>query len=105
MDTSYKNQLPLVQVQDGEVDFFFNGRDDESEYDSQDSNAEDYAMNQYREGNLREMSESSDEPQDEETSETSEESQDEETSDASDESQDEETLKRHVGMLLGDDRV
>uniref|UniRef100_A0A1J3HB56 RNA-directed DNA methylation 4 n=1 Tax=Noccaea caerulescens TaxID=107243 RepID=A0A1J3HB56_NOCCA len=65
MGISSKNQFPLVQVQDGEEDCFCSGSDDESEYDSEDSNAEGYAMNEYPEGNVREMSETSDESQDE----------------------------------------
>ncbi|XP_010510384.1 PREDICTED: RNA-directed DNA methylation 4-like [Camelina sativa] len=80
-EDSYKNQFPLVIVEDEED--FCDGPD-ESDYDSDDSNAEYHPRNDY----AKEISE--DEEEEEEKSE-----------EASDES-DEETAERHVRKVLGD---
>ncbi|ESQ51588.1 hypothetical protein EUTSA_v10016851mg [Eutrema salsugineum] len=95
-EDSSKHQFPLVIVEDEEE--FCDGLD-ESDYDSDDSNAEAHPRNDYPE----EISEDEEEEEEEEDEED-EEDDEEEKSEASDESsEDEETSKRHVRMVLGDD--
>jgi cytoskeletal protein RodZ len=67
---------------------------DESDYDSEDSNAEDHPKTDYPEEEEEEEEEDDDDDDDE---------SEEEKSEASDESDDEETSKRHVRSVLGDD--
>ncbi|KAG7637952.1 Transcription factor Iwr1 domain [Arabidopsis thaliana x Arabidopsis arenosa] len=90
-EDSSKNQFPLVIVEDEEE--FCDGSD-ESDYDSEDSNAEDHPKTDYPEEEEEEEEEEDDDDDDE---------SEEEKSEASDESDDEETSKRHVRSVLGDD--
>jgi hypothetical protein len=91
-EDSSKNQFPLVIVEDEEE--FCDGSD-ESDYDSEDSNAEDHPKTDYPEEEEEEEEEDDDDDDDDES--------EEEKSEASDESDDEETSKRHVRSVLGDD--
>ncbi|EOA13583.1 hypothetical protein CARUB_v10026649mg [Capsella rubella] len=97
-EDSSKIQFPLVIVEDEED--YCDGPD-ESDYDSDDSNAEEHPKNDYPE----EISE--DEEEEEEEDDEDDDDDDDETekekSDASDESDDEETSERHVKRVLGDD--
>lgn len=92
MDTSEdssKHQFPLVIVEEEEE--FYDGPD-ESDYDSDDSNAEDHPRNDYP-----------DEISEEDSEEEEDEEEEEEKSEGSDESNDEETSERRVRMVLDDD--
>ncbi|KAG2327583.1 hypothetical protein Bca4012_036595 [Brassica carinata] len=96
MDTSEdssKHQFPLVIVEEEEE--FWDGPD-ESDYDSDDSNAEDHPRNDYPD----EISEEDSEEEEKEEDEEEEDEDEEEKSEASDESKDEE---RKVRMVLDDD--
>ncbi|XP_010469875.1 PREDICTED: RNA-directed DNA methylation 4-like [Camelina sativa] len=84
-EDSYKNQFPIVIVEDEED--FCDGPD-ESDYDSDDSNAEDHPRNDYP----KDISEDEEDEEDEE---------EEKSEEASDES-DEETSERHVRKVLRD---
>ncbi|CAL9234942.1 unnamed protein product [Arabidopsis halleri] len=94
-EDSSKNQFPLVIVEDEEE--FCDGSD-ESDFDSEDSNAEDHPKTDYPE----EISEDEEEEEEEEEDDDDDETE-KEKSEASDESDDEETSQRHVRRVLGDD--
>ncbi|XP_010493680.1 PREDICTED: RNA-directed DNA methylation 4-like isoform X1 [Camelina sativa] len=94
-EDSCKSQFPLVIVED--EDDFCDGPD-ESDYDSDDSNAEEHPKNDYPDEISEDEEEEKKEDDDDDDDET-----DEEKSEASDESEDEETAERHVRRVLGDD--
>ncbi|CAG7875041.1 hypothetical protein HID58_018007 [Brassica napus] len=93
-EDSSKHQFPLVIVEEEEE--FYDGPDDESDYDSDDSNAEDHPRNDYPD----EISEEDSEEEEKEEDDDEEDEDEEEKSEASDESKDEGSLERHVRMVL-----